>query len=70
MRKRVLIGMAMIVAGVALLAPDAWTVRSPFLLQLVTSNSSAGLTWVLIAIGGFSLLALGVRRMLPLKGPC
>jgi len=64
MRKRVLIGFAMMVAGAALLLPPAWTLCSPFLLRLVGSSSGVGVTWLLATIGGVSLLVMGARRML------
>jgi len=67
MRKRNLIGLLMILAGLALLATPAWTLFSPFLLALVGSSSSAGATWLLATLGGLSLLVFGVRRMLPVK---
>ncbi len=69
MRKRALIGVLMIVAGLGLLVPPAWTLFSPFLLALVGSSSGAGVTWILAAIGGSSLLVMGVRRMLPIREP-
>jgi hypothetical protein len=65
MPKRIVIGVLMILAGVALLAPTAWTLFSPFLLMLVGSSSGAGVTWLLATIGGLSLMVMGVRRMLP-----
>jgi hypothetical protein len=65
MPKRIVIGVLMILAGVALLLPLAWTLSSPFLLQLVGSSSGAGVTWLLATIGGLSLMVMGVRRMLP-----
>jgi hypothetical protein len=64
MPKRVLIGVLMVLAGVGLLLPPAWTLSSPFLLQLVGSSSGAGVTWLLATIGGLSLMVMGVRRML------
>lgn len=64
MPKRIVIGVLMILAGVALLLPPAWTLSSPFLLQLVGSSSGAGVTWLLATIGGLSLMVMGVRRML------
>ncbi len=67
MRKRTLIGAIMILAGVAMLLPPAWTLFSPFLLRLVEVSSGAGITWLLATLGGLSLLVLGVRRMLPLR---
>ena len=65
MPKRIVIGVLMILAGVALLAPMAWTLFSPFLLMLVSSSSGAGVTWLLATIAGLSLMVMGVRRMLP-----
>jgi hypothetical protein len=69
MRKRVVIGVMMIFAGLGLLAPPAWTLCSPFLLALVGSSSGAGVTWLLATFGGMALLVMGVRRMLPLREP-
>ncbi len=72
MRKRVVVGVVMIFAGLGLLAPPAWTLFSPFLLTLVATSSGAGVTWILTAIGGMALLVMGVRRMIParmLKSP-
>ncbi len=70
MRKRNLIGILMILAGVGLLLPPAWTLCSPFLLRLVEANSGAGVTWLLATAGGLALLVRGVRRMLPVRAPC
>ncbi len=70
MRKRNLIGILMILAGVGLLLPPAWTLCSPFLLRLVGTNSGAGVTWLLATTAGLALLVKGVRRMLPLRAPC
>ena len=67
MPKRVVIGVLMIFAGLGLMAPPAWTLFSPFLLALVASSSGAGVTWILIALTGMSLLVMGVRRMLPVR---
>lgn len=67
MRKRVLIGILMILAGAGLLLPPAWTLFSPFLLQLVGSSSGAGVTWLAATLGGLSLMVMGVRRMLPIR---
>ncbi len=67
MPKRVVIGVLMIFAGLGLLAPPAWTLCSPFLLSLVASSSGAGVTWILIALTGMTLLVMGVRRMLPVR---
>ena len=67
MPKRVVIGVLMIFAGLGLLAPPAWTLCSPFLLALVSSSSGAGVTWILIALTGMTLLVMGVRRMLPVR---
>ena len=69
MRKRVLIGVLMILAGLGLLLPPAWTLFSPFLLALVGSSSGAGVTWLLATFGGMALLVMGVRRMLPFREP-
>jgi predicted phage tail protein len=62
-----LIGVLMIVAGAGLLLPPAWTLCSPFLLQLVGSSSSAGVTWMVATLAGLSLMVMGVRRMLPVR---
>ncbi len=67
MPKRIVVGVLMILAGAGLLAPPAWTLFSPFLLQLVGSSSGAGVTWLLAAVGGTSLLVMGLRRMLPAR---
>lgn len=67
MRKRTLIGVLMILAGTALLLPPAWTLCSPFLLQLVGSSSGAGVTWLLATFGGLALWVMGVRRMFPAR---
>ena len=67
MQKRTLIGLTMILAGMALLMPPAWTLCSPFLLMLVGSSSGAGVTWLLATLGGLTLLVMGVRRMLPVR---
>ena len=67
MPKRVVIGVLMIFGGLGLLAPPAWTLFSPFLLTLVATSSGAGVTWILIALTGMSLLVMGVRRMLPVR---
>ena len=67
MRKRVLIGMLMMVAGVGLLLPSAWTLFSPFLLMIVGSSSAAGVTWLAAALGGLALMVMGARRMLPAR---
>ncbi len=69
MPKRIFIGVVMILAGSGLLLPPAWTLFSPFLLQLVASSSGAGVTWLLATLGGASLLVMGVRRMLPARAP-
>jgi hypothetical protein len=69
MPKRIFIGVVMILAGAGLLLPPAWTLFSPFLLQLVASSSGAGVTWLLTTLGGCSLLVMGVRRMLPARAP-
>jgi hypothetical protein len=67
MRKRVVIGVLMILAGVGLLLPPAWTLFSPFLLTIVASSSGGGVTWLLTIAGGIALLVMGVRRMLPVR---
>ncbi len=67
MQKRILIGILMIVAGAGLLLPPALTLSSPFLLALVGSSSSAGVTWLVATLGGLSLMGMGVRRMLPVR---
>jgi hypothetical protein len=67
MRKRILIGATMILAGFGLLLPTVWTLCSPFLLALVGSSSGAGVTWLVATLSGLSLLVLGVRRMLPVR---
>ncbi|HEY5412647.1 MAG TPA: hypothetical protein VIJ94_18155 [Caulobacteraceae bacterium] len=67
MPKRVFVGAVMVLAGAGLLAPSAWTLFSPFLLQLVGSSSGAGVTWLLATVGGLSLMVMGVRRMLPAR---
>ena len=69
MRKRVVIGVVMVLGGLGLLLPPAWTLFSPFLLALVGSSSGAGISWLLATLGGVALLIMGVRRMLPLRGP-
>ena len=67
MRKRVLIGVLMTLAGAGLMAPPAWTLSSPFLFALVSSSAGAGVTWLLAALGGLLLMVMGVRRMLPAR---
>ncbi len=67
MQKRTLMGLTMILAGMALLLPPAWTLFSPFLLMLVGSSSGAGVTWLLATFGGLTLMVMGVRRMLPVR---
>lgn len=67
MRKRVLIGILMMLAGAGLLLPTAWTLFSPFLLVIVASSSGAGVTWFLATLGGVSLMVMGARRMLPVR---
>lgn len=63
MTRHVLIGAMMILAGVGLLLPPAWLLFSPFLLGILASSSSAGVTWIAATLGGISLLFLGVRRL-------
>ncbi len=65
MQKRTLIGITMVLAGLALLLPPAWALCSPFLLMLVGSSSGAGVTWLLATLSGVALTTMGVRRMLP-----
>ncbi len=67
MRKRVVIGILMMLAGVGLLLPSAWTLFSPFLLMIVGSSSAAGVTWLAAALGGVALTVMGARRMLPMR---
>ncbi len=69
MARRRLIGAGMFLAGLLLLLPPAWALFSPFLMQLVGTNPAAGVTWLVATLGGAALLGLGVRRMLPLRGP-
>lgn len=64
MTGRRLVGLLMIVAGLALLSPPAWTLFSPFLMRLVRSSSGAAVTWLLAALAGAALVVMGVRRML------
>lgn len=63
MAKHLLIGGLMILAGVGLLLPPAWMLFSPFLLGILSSSTSAGVTWLAATLGGISLLFLGVRRL-------
>jgi hypothetical protein len=67
MRKRVLMGVVMMLTGAGLLLPTAWTLFSPFLLTVVGSSSAAGATWLAAALGGFALMVMGARRMLPAR---
>ncbi len=67
MRRRVVIGVVMIFAGLGLLAPPAWTLFSPFLMTLVATSRGAGAVWLLAAVSGSALLVMGVRRMLPVR---
>jgi secreted trypsin-like serine protease len=67
MTKRLVIGLAAVLAGAGLLTPPLWMLCSPFLAYSVGTSVSGMAGWIAATMAGLTLLFAGVRRLIPVR---